>query len=162
MQQPVVVVLDTWPQPHSVSDVLAFGTGSELAVRYVVSGGHEVALVHFPLMSTFRLGSPNDEALGGHPLAKFGLKYYSVHRVENSPWIADMERQNSVHPRHDKTRFLASKTHYIFTFQDSMLECVASEGGDWTPRVRTFDNAQAAQDEWRRLIGQLTGDKEDF
>lgn len=161
MRQPAVVLVDAWPQPHSVSEALTFASESELIVRYVVAGGERAALIHFPLVSSFRFGSPNDEALGGHPLAKFGLKPYCVHRVENSPWIADLEQQNSVHPRHNKVRFMESKAHYIFTFQDSVLECIVNEG-QWTPRVRTFDDALVARREWRDLIAQLTGDQEDF
>lgn len=162
VHQPTVVVVDAWPQPHSVSEALTYASESELIVRYVVAGGGRVALIHFPLVSSFRFGMPNDEALGGHPLAKFGLKFYGVHRVENSPWISELEEQNAVHPGHDKVRFLEGKVHYIFTFQDSMLECVVKEGQCWAPRVRTFDDALVARQEWRELIAQLTGDKEDF
>ncbi len=32
--------------------------------------------------------SPNDEALGGHPLIGLGLKHYQIHRIDNSPWLA--------------------------------------------------------------------------
>jgi hypothetical protein len=161
VHQPAVVVVDSWPQPHSVSEALTFASESELVVRYVVAGGQQAALIHFPLVSSFRFGAPNDEALGGHPLAKFGLRPYSAHRVENSPLIAELEQQNSVHPRHDKTRFMESKAHYIFTFQDSVLECVANQG-QWAPRVRTFSDAQVVRGEWRELIVKLTGDKDDF
>jgi 3-methyladenine DNA glycosylase AlkD len=95
-------------------------------------------------------------------LTKFGLKHYCVHRVQNSPWIAELEQQNAVHPAHNKVRFMESKVHYIFTFQDSMLECVAHEGKWWAPKVSTFDDPLVARQEWQKLIAQLTGDKEDF
>jgi hypothetical protein len=60
-----------------------------------------------------------------------------------------LERRNSVHPQHDTTRFLKDKKHYIFTFQDSTLECVVSEGKWWQPTITTYATRAAADDAWR-------------
>ncbi len=95
-----------------------------------------IAVIAFPLVSIFQFGAPNDEALGGHPLAKLGLKFYSVHKIENSPWVQELEKRNSVHPRHDRARFMKDKVHYVFTFQDSTLEIVAMEGEHWKPQIQ--------------------------
>ena len=70
-------------------------------------------------------GPPNDEAIEGHPLASQGLSIYSVNEVANSSWIHSLERMNSVHPYHRPEKF-AKYRHYIFVFQDSTFECVAS------------------------------------
>lgn len=154
MPSPIVVLLDSWPQPGSAPEALVFATETELLLRYYISQ-EEAAVIQFPLVRIFRFGSPNDEALGGHPLNKLGLKFYSVHQIENSPWVAELERKNAVHPRHDKERFLKDAVHYIFTFQDSTLECVVNEGQYWKPVIKVLPN-QEARAEWRRLLNALT------
>jgi hypothetical protein len=146
-----VIVLENWPQPHSVSEALVFATETELLLRYATAND-AVAIIKFPLVRIFKFGSPNDEALGGHSLYSKGLKFYRVHRVENSPWIDALEKQNSVHPRHDKQRFLKDTVHYLFTFQDSTLECIAVEGEFWKPVVKVFARADEAAHEWQASI----------
>jgi hypothetical protein len=151
MKSPTLVVLENWPQPHSVSEAVIFADESSLLLRYTTAND-AVAIIKFPLVSIFKFGSPNDEALGGHPLSSKGLKFYSVYRVDNSPWIDDLEKQNSVHHRHDKKRFLENKTHYIFTFQDSCLECVVYEGEFWKPIISVFPTAEEASHAWKTSI----------
>ena len=150
MSSPIVVLLDSWPQPSSVSEALVFATETKFFLRYYISQ-EETAIIQFPLVKVFQFGSPNDEALGGHPLTPFGLKFYSVHRIENSPWIAELEKRNEVHPSHDKERFLKDTVHYVFTFQDSTLECIVNEGQYWKPRVKVL-STEDAEDEWSGLI----------
>jgi hypothetical protein len=70
-------------------------------------------------------GPPNDEAFGGHPLASRGLSPYAVFEVQQSSWIRKHERMNSVHPSHNRERFLAGIKHFIFAFHDSTFECIA-------------------------------------
>ena len=76
-----------------------------------------------PLAHVF--GPPNDEAFAGHRLAAVGLVPYAAFEVINSKWIHDLERQNAVHPQHDKEHYLNGKRHFILTFHDSTFECVA-------------------------------------
>jgi hypothetical protein len=83
-----------------------------------------VALVEFHQCRSYMFGSPNDEAIHGHPLYALGLKPYSAFEVEKSSWIRQLERMNSVHPRHNSDRF-KSLRHYVFTFHDSTFECIA-------------------------------------
>lgn len=70
-------------------------------------------------------GPPNDEAMGGHPLAERGLSPYSCFKVHESSWISALERINSVHPYHRKESFDVMN-HFIFSFHDSIFECVAN------------------------------------
>jgi hypothetical protein len=70
-----------------------------------------------------RYGGPNDEAHGGHPLAKHGLGIYGLYEVENSPWISEMMSANKVHPRHSDKLFDGRK-HYIACFKDLKFESV--------------------------------------
>jgi hypothetical protein len=151
MKSPTLIVLESWPQPHSVSEAVIFANETTLLLRYMTAND-AIAIIKFPLVSIFKFGAPNDEALGGHPLSSNGLKFYSVHRVENSPWIDELEKQNSVHHRHDKQRFLKDKIHYIFAFQDSCLECVVNEGEFWKPIINVFSTTEEAEHAWKASV----------
>jgi hypothetical protein len=83
-----------------------------------------LGVVEFNHVHSVKLGGPNDEAIGGHPLSGKGLRAYAAHQVVNSRWIAEAERINSVHPRHQggwHDRF----NHYVFCFHDETFECLA-------------------------------------
>lgn len=69
---------------------------------------------------------PNDEAHGGHPLAKYGLGFYGLFEVENSPWIEEMMVANRIHPKHSDSLFSGYK-HYIACFKDIKFESVCRE-----------------------------------
>jgi hypothetical protein len=84
----------------------------------------KVAIVIFKLCHVHMFGPPNDEAFSGHPLAKRGLSPYRTYEIENSSWIRQLERMNSVHPFHKPERFW-ERCHYVFAFHDSTFECVA-------------------------------------
>jgi hypothetical protein len=83
-----------------------------------------VAIVHFKLCLAFTFGPPNDEALNGHPLYARGLQSHGTFRIEHSSWIRQMEHMNRAHPNHDP-RMFERWSHFIFTFHDSTLECLA-------------------------------------
>ena len=103
-----------------------------------------IAVVVFPLCLQFIFGHPNDEVLQGHPLYERGLKHYSVHRIHNSSRLRAMERANSVHPHHDPRTYLEGKEHFVFTFQDGTLECLANTAGNSAPRVTVVSNWKEA------------------
>ncbi|MCC6126225.1 MAG: hypothetical protein IT426_14800 [Pirellulales bacterium] len=145
MTEERVKLLSDWPQPDGGAPMPeVFADDSSLWIMYLTATGSCV-VIHFPLCSVFTFGSPNDEALPGHPLYGKGLQFYSVHRVENSSWISMLERRNSVHPAHDRKRFLEDKQHYVFTFHDSTLECVVMEGKFWKPEIKEFATASEAR-----------------
>jgi hypothetical protein len=83
-----------------------------------------VALVEFERYRLYTFGSPNDEAIRGHPLYGRGLRPYGAFEVKGSSWMRQLERMNSVHPRHNLEWFKVLH-HYIFAFHDSTFECVA-------------------------------------
>jgi hypothetical protein len=89
------------------------------------SDDERCAVVHLERPSIHSLGPPNDEAFSGHRLAKKGLKPYGAFEVTDSEWILLLEKVNSVHPYHDRKRFLEGKRHFIVTFHSSVFECVA-------------------------------------
>ena len=116
-----------------------FGDGRELYVAYWArnpefpsynSGAsfdhpgfrQNVAMLKFNAIS-FRFGYPNEEALAGHPLHKYGLNWYGFHIVENSPWIEELATQNKVHSMNDPAGW-RKLLHWIITFHDETLEVV--------------------------------------
>ena len=141
------VVLADWPQPATVSEPRVLADDTTLSLIYSTDG-NRYAVIRFPLCTYFAFGAPNDEALGGHPLARVGLKHYAVHAVYGSALVRELERRNSVHPRHDRTSYLASR-HFVFTFQDNTLECVVPEEKWWTPTVAVHVSLEEAEVAWR-------------
>jgi hypothetical protein len=86
-------------------------------------------------------------------LSKNGrLKHYSVHKIENSPWIDELEKRNSVHPQHDRKPFLKDSAHYIFTIHDSTLECVVIEGEYWKPNIQICLPDAEAESKWSEIL----------
>jgi hypothetical protein len=68
---------------------------------------------------------PNDEALSGHRLYYKGLRAVRwVGEVHESELIADLERRNRVHSRHDPSRY-AQLHHWIVPLKGAVVEVVA-------------------------------------
>lgn len=112
------------------------------------SGSDDVAVVEFP-SGTHVFGAPNDETLHGHPLYGRGLEFYAAHRVENSSWIAELRRVNSVHDMHRAEGYSALQ-HYIFTFHDSTFEIVSSGYS-----ITTFDGEDGAFKAMRTRLDEI-------
>jgi hypothetical protein len=122
-----VVRLDDVPAPSAgASEAHVLCNDHHLFVAYRTAEiWEEIAVVEFqPFYYALSFGPPNDEAFDGHPLATRGLERYGVFEVRFSSWIRDLERMNRVHPSHDP-QFFSVFRHFIFTFHDSTLECVA-------------------------------------
>ncbi|APY06830.1 hypothetical protein BWZ20_00310 [Winogradskyella sp. J14-2] len=83
-----------------------------------------IITIKFDLFEQFKFGSPNDEAMSGHPLYELGLKPYSIQKVIDSEWIKQLKKINSVHPYHKDELFEKYK-HFIFFFHDTCFEIVA-------------------------------------
>jgi len=144
-----VVILGEWPQPDAGAPeprVLADDTSLSLMYRSV---DDRFAVVCFPLCAYLTFGAPNDEALGGHPLFRRGLRHYSVHEILGSSLIRELERRNTIHPRHDTESYLRGMRHYIFTFHDSTLECVVHADERWRPSLEVFEREDDAEQSWR-------------
>jgi hypothetical protein len=144
-----VIVLDDWPQPEVVAEArIRADEHAPLVVRYRTAD-ERVAVIRFPLCIYVVFGAPNDEALGGHPLSPLGLRAYAVHEVKNSSLVRMLEQRNAVHPRHDRAIYLKDKKHYVFTFQDSTLECVVNEGKGRKPQITVVATEDEAERAWR-------------
>ncbi len=104
-----------------------------------------IGVVEFGGVTAVKMGSPNDEVLSGHPLWGHGLTYYAPHLVENSAWLRELMDVNRVHDRFDEARW-RDKRHYVFTFHDETLECVArSHDATVTPGSLMSVTASLAQ-----------------
>ena len=145
--KPHVVLIDDWPQPDTVTRAAVAARGSRLAVCY---GSDERFVVLALPYSDMKMGGPNDETLNGHPLYEFGLKHYSIHRIENSPWLQELERQNSVHPRHTSAWFLNGKVHYLIALKEQTIECVAI---GTEVQIETFESQHSALEHLKASLG---------
>ena len=88
---------------------------------------HGIGVVEFKRVTSIKAGSPNDEMLRGHPLWGSGLESCSAHEIENSPWITELMEADRAHERFGKSQW-SGRHHYVLTFHDETLECVAK----WT------------------------------
>lgn len=74
----------------------------------------------------YKYGYPNDEAMGTHPMAKFGLGFYGLFEVLNSPWISEIRDSNRIHPGLNDNIFSDYK-HYIAGFKDVTLDVICNK-----------------------------------
>jgi hypothetical protein len=86
------------------------------------------AIVEFKRMTSVKIGPPNAEGLHGHALWGSGLELYSAHEVNNSPWITELMRMESTDEHINQDQWWSGNRHYILTFHNKTLECVAK----WT------------------------------
>jgi hypothetical protein len=97
------------------------------AVRMSEEGQREdvgTGIIELLRCSVTKFGYPNDEALGGHPLAKKGLRHYGVFEVRSSSWVRQQTEQNRVSfPNTPNSK----QRHFIFTFHDSTFECIVDD-----------------------------------
>ena len=100
--------------------------GADLRVRDP-RADYGIGVVEFKRMTSIKIGSPNDEALRGHPLWGSGLEFYGAHEVKNSPWITELMEVDRAHERFDGSQW-SGRHHFMLTFHDETLECVAN----WT------------------------------
>jgi hypothetical protein len=71
----------------------------------------------------YKYGYPNDEAMAAHPMSKYGLGFYGLYEVFNSPWIVEIRNSNRIHPRHIDKMYNDYK-HYIARFKDVTLDVI--------------------------------------
>ncbi len=118
------------PVPLVLADegtvVVAYTTGSPSTGQADGAGplAETTAIVVFWQCFATHFGLPNEEAFASHPLADRGLRPCGAFEVEASSWVHGLEMRNRAHPRHDPLQFQQLR-HWVWTFQDSVLECAA-------------------------------------
>jgi hypothetical protein len=101
---------------------LTFNAMRRVGERYENAG---TAIIELERCLMTRFGLPNDSALGGHPLARYGIEAYGCFEVLDSPWRAEAEAQNRVCFPH--TDHFSDIRHFVFTFHDSSCEALARD-----------------------------------
>jgi hypothetical protein len=99
----------------------AFGCAIVFATR-----ARTQAVVSFRTAAGYRLTDISDETIEGHPLTGRGLIAYRAFIVKNSPWVAELEAIDKVHPQHDAERWRTSQ-HYLLCFKDRMFEAICRD-----------------------------------
>lgn len=128
-----VVELNEMPQsPVGAPNPVVLSAESKTIVSYYIQENdldymnefESIAIISFERCRSTMFGPPNDEAFSGHPLYSKGLRPYSAFIIENSSWLRNMIKMNSVHPNHNEKHFKDYK-HYVLSFHDSTFECIA-------------------------------------
>lgn len=102
--------------------------------------GPSLLLVYtFRHFHSIKFGGPNDEVMHGHPFSGRGLVPYGAHIIHESPWVAEEEQINSVHPHHRAEGYRELR-HYFFVFHDETFEALARD-----VEVRTVTSTMAEQ-----------------
>lgn len=107
-----------------------------------------LALVEFKRCVSAKLGSPNEEAFAGHPLAGRGMEGGRAQLVMSSRWLAELQQIHSVH-RGYRADVWRQRNHYVFWFHDTTFECIA-EG--FEVEVRDGSMPELLAEACRRLI----------
>jgi hypothetical protein len=147
------------PMPHLFANghsvFVLFYLRAPIPARITAAGsgypaGEEapLGLVEFTGVHTVLFGGPNDEALNGHHLYGKGLQPYAIHEVRDSSWISEAEHVNSVHPYH-QGGWHAWLRHFVITFHDETLECLAR---DIRAQTRTSSFPEAAKAATSRML----------
>lgn len=128
------------PVPRLVSD------GASAAIVYRTPGRtmEEMvpAAVSFFGISHMTFGYPNDEGLVSHPLEKYGLGYYDLQEVYESPSIEQFIEMLKV--TYSPETDFSGLRHFIWVFHDETFETICSGfkvlSGDEAERLDSLTN----------------------
>lgn len=98
--------------------------GTSVRMVEVSSEGEPTAVIRFNHVLWHRLGPPNEEAIGAHPLSRLGLYPYTAKEVIESHVIRDFCHANRIHQRHSDSLFDGYR-HFAIAFHDSVFEAIA-------------------------------------
>lgn len=109
-----VLPLDFAPPPDD-GDPLPVVLAKDGAVILSYVAGRELTVIAtFPFCRAQYFGASNDKALKKHPLAERGLKPHAAVEVVDSSWVRAVG---------------GGGKHFVFTFRDSIFECIAEDAG---------------------------------
>jgi len=104
-----------------------------------------VVILEFDRGLAIKYGPPSDETLMNHRLWGKGLGFYASHEVLDSDWLKELELMDA---HRSSPGWLRAYKHYLFTFHDEAVECLAM-GCSW--RLRSGGMVEAVQE----LAGQI-------
>lgn len=108
----------------SPSPILIWGGITALLYFGPRAASDEVIILEFIGGLAAKCGPPSDESLMGHRLFGKGLKFYAAHEVEDSEWLRELETSE---PHRASPGWMRSHRHYLFTFHDETVECLARD-----------------------------------
>lgn len=113
MNKPTVKIITTLPAIGIPNDPIVVYNGNALLLCYETTHSNEnYAVIRFDNVIEYCVRSINDEGLGKHKYAAYGLKFYSIHELDNIEetisWSA-----------------LAAK-YWIFCFKDRTVEVLGT------------------------------------
>jgi hypothetical protein len=108
----------------SPSPVLIWGGITALLYYGPRTTSDEVVILEFIGGLAAKCGLPSDESLMGHRLFGKGLQFYAAHEVEDSEWLRELEAKA---PHRASPGWIRSHRHYLFTFHDETVECLARD-----------------------------------
>ena len=108
------VVLPDIPPPDPGDPLPVVLAKDGAVILSYVAGRELTVIVTFPFCAAQLFGGPNAKSLHKHPLAERGLKAHGAFEVRDSSWARSLADAG------------AKPKHFIFTFRDSVFECVAA------------------------------------
>lgn len=100
--------------------------GSTVRIVDVDSDAEPSAVIRFNRVLWHRLGPPNEEAIGAHPLCRLGLYPYTAKEVLGSKTLKEFCHANRIHPYHKDSMFDRYR-HFAIAFHDSVFEIIAHD-----------------------------------
>lgn len=107
----------------SSASVLVVGTDAFVAYERGDQADEPVTLLRFSGCRRVVTGGPNDEAIGNHRFYKFGLRFYSIQLLIDSPWIDEILKE--LH----KDRTPAANIelqHFVLTLKEDTVDVLAT------------------------------------
>ncbi len=100
--------------------------GATVRVVDTASEGEPAAVIRFNGVLWHRLGPPNEEAIGAHPLCRLGLYAYTAKEVVGSKLLRRFCRANRIHQYHSDSLFKGYR-HFAIAFHDSVFEAISRD-----------------------------------
>lgn len=109
------IPLDLAPGPDAGGDPLPIVLAKDGAVILSYVAGRELTVMAtFPVCRLHLFGGPDAQSLAEHPLHGRGLKPHGAFEVRDSSWARSQDGRWK---------------HFVFTFRDSLFECLANDIG---------------------------------
>jgi hypothetical protein len=99
-------------------------TEHRLVLVYYTATDYDTAVCVFDHCFEFHMGMPGEDQMQRHPLRPSGVRAFGAYRIEDSPWIAELEERYNVIS--EFSRGERHYQHYLFAFHDRCFECVAA------------------------------------
>lgn len=113
MSRPTVTILTDLPKIAIPHDPIVLYNGSTLMLCYEISQSEgEYAIIKFDPVE-YTVTPINDEGLGTHRYAEYGLKWYEIHEIEN---IEELSKWQALAPK-----------YWVFCFKDRTVEIIGTE-----------------------------------